>query len=201
MGQFSHSQDDKRMIVRDDFVLRVSVLIGVLAVAGIGGCGGSSAQKRVDDLLKESGQSRGEVYPLAGRITIDGETPQAGGFGQPHLVVLLFDQSKLDGSAKPVRKAVCDPKGEFVFSTYDEGDGVPPGKYVLAFVELRFERRKGYLGKDGLKNLYNDPEANSKVEDFVIDHHAGKKDYVFNLQLAGREQASPGPKAVTKIKA
>jgi hypothetical protein len=172
------------------------------AVLGLAGCGPSSSSKHsVDEVLKSSGKSRGDVFPLAGRITVDGQVPEAGGFGKPRLIVLLFDQANLDASPGSVPKAICDAKGEFAFSTYEQGDGVAPGKYVLALVMLRYEKKKGYIGGDGLKNFYNDPSLNLKVPELLIDHHApGNKDLAIDLKLAGRDSAGPGPKAVTTFK-
>ncbi|HEX4072436.1 MAG TPA: hypothetical protein VHX68_14745, partial [Planctomycetaceae bacterium] len=65
------------------------------------------------------------------------------------------------------------------------------------FAELRHNSRMGFFGPDGLKNLYNDPDVNSKKPEFVIDHQApGKTDYTFNLSVAGEAPPSaPGPKA------
>ncbi len=114
---------------------------------------------------------------------------------------MLFDQSKLDANPDVVPKATVDAKGEFSFSTYDPGDGVAPGKYVMVLLEKKFDKKKGYFGPDLLKNLYNDPDANAKVADLKIDHEPpGKKDYAIDLKLAGRDAGTPGPKAVTKLK-
>jgi hypothetical protein len=189
------------MIRRNCSVFHVFAMLAAGAALGLAGCGPSSSAKHsVDEILKESGKSRGDLFPLAGRITVDGQVPETGGFGKPRLVVLLFDQSKLDAPPASVPKAICDAKGEFAFGTYDTGDGVAPGKYVLALVVLRFEKKKGYIGGDGLRNLYNDPSANLKVPELLIDHHApGRKDYAIDLKLAGRDPVAPGPNAVTKI--
>jgi hypothetical protein len=178
------------------------VVLPMLGIAFVAGCSSRiPPDRKVDELLKESGKMREKTYPFAGRVTIDNETPPSGGFGQPRIVVLLFPQDKLDTPAASVPQTYCDGKGEFTFTTYDTADGVPAGKYVLAFVELKYEKKKGYHGTDQLKNLYNDPEANSKVPDLVVDHQApGKKDYLFDLKLAGREAVQPGPRAVKQVK-
>jgi hypothetical protein len=189
------------MICRNDSLFRTFAVFAAAAAIGIAGCGRQGAKQSVDEVLRESGKSRADVYPLGGKITIDSQTPEAGGFGQKRIIVMLFDQAKLDAPASGVPKAFCDSKGDFAFSTYDQGDGVAPGKYVLALVELKFDKRKGYYGADGLKNLYNDPVANAQISELTIDHRPpGKKDYAFDLKLAGREAGTPGPKAVTSIR-
>jgi hypothetical protein len=188
------------MICRNDSVFRVIAMMVAVAAAGVVGCGGAGTKQSVDDILKESGKSRTTVLPFGGKITIDGQVPEVGGFAKPRLVVMLFDQANPDAPPGSVPKAICDAKGEFTFSTYDEGDGVAPGKYVLALVALRFEKKKGYTGGDVLKNLYNDPSQNLKVPELNIDHQAANRDYSIDLKLAGRDAATPGPKAVTIIK-
>jgi hypothetical protein len=189
------------MIRRNVAVFRIFAMLAAGAIAGVGGCGPSNAQHSVDGVLRESGKSRENVFPLAGRITIDDQAPEAGGFGKPQLIVLLFDQSKPTAPPGSVPKAICDAKGEFAFNTYDPGDGVAPGKYVLAVVELQYQKKKGYTGGDRLKNLYNDPSQNLKVPDLTIDHQPpGKKDYLIDLKVVGRDAATPGPHAVTQLR-
>ncbi|HET6325550.1 MAG TPA: hypothetical protein VFG04_12805 [Planctomycetaceae bacterium] len=188
------------MIHRTHLVFPVFALLAV-ALGGVAGCGNQSNKRTVDQVLKESGQSRADVAPLAGRVTVDGQVPDVGGFGRPKLVILLFDQSKLDAKPDVVPKATVDAKGEFAFSTYDQGDGVAPGKYVMVLLSKKFDKKKGYFGPDLLKNLYNDPNENLKVADLKIDHQApGKKDLTIDLKLAGRDAGTPGPKAVTVLK-
>jgi hypothetical protein len=93
--------------------------------------------------------------------------------------------------------------------TYLGNDGVPVGKYVVEFVQLQLPRvggqRRGggvgrnFVGPDGLKNLYNDPEKNKGVQEFLVDvTEPGRTDYEFNLALAGKDPvASPGQYATT----
>jgi hypothetical protein len=189
------------MIGRNDTHLCAIVILAAMAIGGVAGCGSSKAKDSVNEVLKQSGKSRSDVIPLSGKLTIDGQPAEGGALGQPRIMVLLFDQAKLDAPPRNVLKALCNGKGEFAFSTYDEGDGVPPGKYVLTFVKLKFDKKKGYVGKDGFKNLYNDPVQNSKVPDLVVDlQPPGKKDYGFDLKIEGRDAATPGPKAVTTIR-
>ncbi len=94
--------------------------------------------------------------------------------------------------------AEVEPNGDFQFSHYGIGDGVPPGDYVFVFAILTDRKKKGLVGPDQLKNLYNDPEKNEKKEGFKIEHKSpGKTDYTFDLAVAGQEEATPGPKSVT----
>jgi hypothetical protein len=136
--------------------------------------------------------------------------------------VILTNPQHLDENAhsdRPKLYAGCDEQGHFAFGTYDRDDGVVAGKYVVTFVELhvpglaqvttqgRFKApvgqvgaRKAYTGPDELKNLYNDPDKNQKEEKFSLDlQPPGKADYDFDLAVAGKDTAAPGPNAVTKI--
>jgi len=45
--------------------------------------------------------------------------------------------------------------GEFAFSTYLQGDGVPLGKYHLLVEQLNSQGEDVWSGPDGLKNLFN----------------------------------------------
>jgi hypothetical protein len=67
----------------------------------------------------------------------------------------------------------------------------------MLFAQLSHNPRMSFFGPDGLNNLYNDPDVNSKKPEFLIDHQApGKTDYTFNLSVAGETPpAAPGPKA------
>jgi hypothetical protein len=71
---------------------------------------------------------------------------------------------------------------------------------VFTFAQLNYRKKEGYVGPDGLKNLFNDPEKNVDKPDFKIEHKApGRKNYVFDLRTIGEEEATPGPKALIKI--
>ncbi len=106
-------------------------------------------------------------------------------------MVIAYDAAKADGKAKTNARAFVKPDGSF------ELPPLPPGKYVMLFTQLGYNPRRGFFGPDGLKNLYNDPDVNSKKPELLIDHQApGKTDYAFNLSVAGETPpAAPGPKA------
>ncbi len=154
------------------------------------------------------------VAKFAGQVSIDGKRPQK----NCKLFVILHDPKHLDEAAKsprPLHYAVCEIDGTFSFTTYDRGDGVPPGNYVVTFVELheppgtargslfRAARIRGgprqYDQPDELNNLYNDPDKNMKQGPFVLDVNLpGKEDYRFALAVTGKKPIlKPGPNAVT----
>jgi hypothetical protein len=176
-------------------------LLCLLALPLIAGCGGSpSAQERIDGEMRRMGKTRDPVFPLAGRVLLDGQ-PATFKKASQKLVVMLNDPAHPEAPLGARPFVECEPDGRFAFSSYFEGDGVPAGQYVVTFAQLTYRKKRGHCGPDGLKNLYNDPEENAKVAEFNINHQArGKTDYVFDLQVAGREPIStPGPKALVAI--
>jgi hypothetical protein len=180
---------------------RAFKLLAVLTVAWAAGCGRQNADDSVNKILKETGQQRADVFPLAGKVMVDGHAPQTRPGGGKRLIVILSDPAKPDAPVSSRPKATCQPNGDFAFNMYGTGDGVVAGKYVVVLVELKFDKRKGYVGPDGLKNLYNDPDKNATVDGFVIEHKApGKKDYVFNLEVEGHEPGTPGPHSITTFR-
>jgi hypothetical protein len=187
------------MKLRQHSVLRTYGLLAALTTLSTSGCRPQSSEQSVDQALKGAGQSRTAIAPLAGKITIDGQPPQTRP-GGPRLIIILTNPAKLDAPIGSLPRAFCDSDGNFAFNTYGTGDGVAPGKYVVTIVELKQERRQGWAGPDGLKNLYNDPEKNANAPEFVIDHQPpGKTNYVFALQIEGREPGARGPHSITSF--
>ena len=173
-------------------------VIGGCAVLATAGCSRSENQS-LDALLKQTGKTRADVYPLAGKVTFDGQTPNV--VWPDRLVVMLYDSSKpnLPPNKRPCRQ--CNDEGEFAFGTYTTGDGLRAGTFVVTFAVLKITMQ-GLKGPDQLKNLYNDPDRNAAVSDFNIVHQApGKTDYAFDLKIAGQVPiATPGPKALTELR-
>ena len=102
-------------------------------------------------------------------------------------------------------KTIGSPVPEAAGKTLDLKQVFPdlaqPGTYIVTFAKLT-KKPKGFLGPDGFHNLYNDAERNQKeYPELTIQHQApGKKDYYFDLRIAGRDEVAPGPKALTQIK-
>jgi hypothetical protein len=176
-----------------------SLAIVACAIFATFGCGKSDNQASLDALLKEAGDNRASLYPLAGRVTIDGRPAH---YVKPQrLVMMLYDPTRPD---LPSFKRPCkdvSPEGTFAFGTYTKGDGLQPGKFIVAFAVLEVTNR-GLLGPDQLQNLYNDPEKNSANPEFRINHQApGKEDYVFDLKVTGKQGPPvPGPNALTEVR-
>jgi hypothetical protein len=161
-----------------------------IVIASFGCDGRQSTAQRIETAYKNAGMDLVKVYPLGGKITVDNLPPVAKS-GAARLVVVAYDAAKPDAKAKGNASAFVKPDGSF------ELPPLPPGKYVMLFAQLGYNPRRSFFGADGLKNLYNDPDVNSKKPDFLIDHQApGKADYAFNLSVAGETPPeAPGPKA------
>ena len=151
--------------------------------------------------LQQTGQPKVDVFPLVGRVTIDGQPPEIE--RREAVIVMLFDATKHDLklSQRPRSSECDDATGKFAFSIYELNDGVKPGIYVIVIAKLALSRLRRYLGPDQLHNLYNDPDKNAQIAEFCIEHKApGKTDYEFRLTVAGVEPVeNPGPHAVTAI--
>jgi len=171
------------------------ILLATLAI----GCGSrhQTAEQALQAQLKLSGVEKQAVISLAGRVTIDGQPP---GSDTNAVVVMLNDPQKPNLPLLQRPHTMCEPSGVFSFSTYVGGDGFPPADYVVTFAVL-VDNRRGLLGPDQMKNLYNDPEKNKDNPEFHIDHKAsGRKDYAFDLKVNGKDEVrSPGKYALTGL--
>ncbi len=94
----------------------------ILAMCGLmlAGCG------RTNDRLKQAYQdaalAKVPVAPVSGIVTVDGLAPA------PFTLVMLWDPKKPSAN---VLRTICDSEGRFAFTSYEGGDGVPPGTYVV----------------------------------------------------------------------
>jgi hypothetical protein len=65
----------------------------------------------------------------------------------------------MDAAMPTVSSAFTGQDGGFSISTYESGDGVPAGDYVLTFMWGQKEAFSGgYGGPDKLSNRYTDPK-------------------------------------------
>jgi hypothetical protein len=183
-----------------------------LAVAALEGCGSQAGREEhaVDDYFKASGAKREPVAKVSGHLSVDGQPPASDG----RLYVILNDPQHLVVADKeqPKHFARCDEEGNFTFTTYVTGDGVPYGKYVVTFLGLHRPRgghvgrragfKQDFVGPDDLKNLYSDPEKNQTDQTFQINvEPPGRSDYDFNLSVATKDPVpTPSKYAPTRIR-
>jgi hypothetical protein len=188
--------------------LQCLVALFVVATA-LQGCSGRTSEKEAINQFFTDNPKAKRLTPakFAGLVTIDGQPPER----RPatRLFIMLNDLEHLQ--KLPTRYMEVAPDGSFEFMTYLAGDGVPVGKYVVQFVQLHLPRGGGqirgmglartYMGPDALKNLYNDPEKNKDIKEFVVEvTQPGRTDYEFNLSVAGRDPVTaPGPYAAIVV--
>jgi hypothetical protein len=123
----------------------VACLFGV--VLALIGCGEDPALTRLHKAIP----NRKVVVPLRGMVTVDGQPG-------PELMVTLVPKEELVPSAT-CPKSTTDEHGAFRFTTYLEGDGVPPGEYRVLVEWLNRIGSGGWSGPDKLNNLYNHLDA------------------------------------------
>jgi len=90
-------------------------------------------------LLTGCGGGREETFPARGRVVLDGKPPV-------HALVVLHP---IDGEAskdRPRPHGKVGENGTFVLTTYEPGDGAPPGEYAVT-VEW-WLAAKGRRGED-----------------------------------------------------
>lgn len=100
--------------------------------------------------------NRKETFPVTGEVYVDGE-PAA------NLAVRCTDVNGLDQEQPTVSSAFTNEEGKFEISTYESGDGVPEGDYILTFEWGNWNMVSGsYGGPDKLKGKYKDPDASEQ---------------------------------------
>lgn len=93
---------------------------------------------------------------VTGQLTIDGNEP-----GDAILVkCVTLSEEDTDPSHTSMSETMSTPDGKFEISTYQKGDGVPNGEYVLTFMWGTMNvMSRTYGGPDKLKNRYTDPKT------------------------------------------
>jgi hypothetical protein len=173
----------------------------------LSGCSGQrSAKDAEEQFYKDNPKAtRKPVAKFAGIVTVDGLPPSN---KDGYLFILLNDFEH--PTRMPGHQARCNEDGTFSFMTYVGGDGVPPGTYIVEFVQLQVPRggrqrntapARTYVEPDHLNNLYNDPDKNKSDPNLVVEvKEPGSTDHQFNVELAGKPPvATPGPLAITKL--
>lgn len=97
---------------------------------------------------------RKETVTVQGQVHVDGQPPDS------PISVQCHDVNGLDQEHPTFSQAMTDTEGRFTISTYESGDGVPPGSYALTFEWGQLNLMSGqYGGPDKLKGRYSDPQT------------------------------------------
>lgn len=102
-----------------------------------------------------------ETFPVIGTVYVDGE-PAAG------LSLTLHAVNGLDAEVPTFSATTTKEDGTFAISTFEEGDGVPVGEYVVTFEWGKLNMISMSYEGDRLKGKYNDP-AKSDVKVTVTE--------------------------------
>jgi len=174
-------------------VHRRFLLLAALAMPWMLGCGGDSAQQRLDQALPD----RGEVVPVSGTVMVDQKPVE-------NLLIRLVPA----GTNKPEQtnpRAFTKADGTFSFTTFLENDGVPAGEYRVLVEQLQKVSTTGWAGPDELKNRYNhldEPASTLTVEDGMplddvlidlqLDNQPGKKEPTYGATHIGKPASKKG---------
>ena len=124
----------------------------------------------------EKGPPRKETYPVTGQVYVDGEPVE-------YLAVTCHDTQGMDAVMPTTSSAFTAQDGTFSISTYESGDGIPEGEYVLTFMWGQMNRLSGaYGGPDKLKNRYTDPTRS----EFRLSVEPGKRNDLGRIDLSTR---------------
>jgi hypothetical protein len=177
--------------IRVPFPFASAILVAFSLLAG--GCS-ESADQAILRRKKEYNVQDQPAAKYSGTVTIDGQTPDVPA-GHDLLVFLYDPKTDADKRGRGARYSACKRDGSFQF-----GESIAPGSYVVLFAELARGRPGISRGPDLLQNLYNDPDKNATRAGFTIElSPPGKTGASFNLEIAGKEPVTtPGPHAFLK---
>lgn len=101
---------------------------------------------------------RKTTVPVTGKVQVDGKSPGS------QIKIMCHNKAGEDTAQPSVSWCLTDNEGVFALSTYESGDGVPPGEYVLTFYWGKMNNvSMSYGGPDQLNKKYDEPKK-SPVE-------------------------------------
>ena len=96
------------------------------------------------------GESWLEVVPASGTVKVDGKSPEGA-----HIV--LHPKSPV-GTEPIAPTGTVKPDGSFVITTYQAGDGAPPGEYVATVQWYQIDK-DGIVGPNVIPKEYSTPQT------------------------------------------
>jgi len=106
----------------------------------------------------EEGPVKKPTAPVVGQILVDGSPP-----GSP-IQVTCHSQTGVDTENPTFSSCLTDNDGKFEINTYEKGDGVPAGEYVLTFMWGKINlMAMSYSGPDKFGGRYSDPDTSDHV--------------------------------------
>lgn len=90
---------------------------------------------------------------VRGQVVVDGVPPDS------PIKIICHPQGEPDTTHPSISNGMTGENGLFELSTYEQGDGIPPGDYVLTFQWGKVNLvSMSYGGPDRLKGKYANPE-------------------------------------------
>lgn len=132
-------------------VYKSSPLLALLLIVGCGG--------------EQVGVTRVKTVPVSGKVLIDGSPVE-------HIAIRAKRSDGQMSDAIVGSNAYTGADGTFVISTYERGDGVPPGEYKLTFQWGKYNLFNGQYSGDKFEGKYSDVETSEfaiSVVDEAID--------------------------------
>lgn len=103
---------------------------------------------------EKEGPYRKETFPVTALVYVDDKLPTSDIKAECHSV------AGMDTQHPTVSQGYVGGDGKLAISTYESGDGVPPGEYVLTFYWGEHNLlSRSYGGPDKLKDKYRDPKT------------------------------------------
>ncbi len=132
------------------FILQISAKRLAVLVALFAGC-----------TKQPQGGPRMPTSPVSGVVQIDGQASD--------LIIVECHPDPEQSELKYPISAVTDAQGNFAFTTYENKDGLPAGRYSLTFKWME----ASLAPKDRLKGAYSDPKKSE--QSFIVEASRGEK--------------------------
>jgi hypothetical protein len=98
--------------------------------------------------------SRKPTFPVTGAVTVDGKPME-------QIAVRCISETGIDTKDPTESFSFTDKTGKFKISTYQSGDGVPVGKYVLTFQAGKWNLFSHSYDGDEFNGKYRDPKTST----------------------------------------
>lgn len=98
--------------------------------------------------------NRKATFPVTGAVTVDGKPVE-------QIAIRCISETGLDAKDPTESSCFTDSEGKFKISTYQNGDGVPVGRYVLTFQWGQRNLFSGGYGGDQFNGKYVDPKTST----------------------------------------
>ncbi len=177
--------------IRVPFPFASAILVAFSLLAG--GCS-ESADQAILRRKKEYNVQDQPAAKYSGTVTIDGQTPDVPA-GHDLLVFLYDPKTDADKRGRGARYSACKRDGSFQF-----GESIAPGSYVVLFAELRTAARASPAAPISCRTSTTIPTRTRREQDSRSScRRLARRAHCSNLEIAGKEPVTtPGPHAFLK---